>query len=939
MSLFILLMSMQTHVLATNDNINTNVFDYKTIQGYSLGDVAKFGIFANTYKIGGTIHSNFAAETFVRESIHTIGTDTGKGDSFIYIGAFEELTNAGNNSDWVGSMNLNSAVSLMSLGEKYTIEKKSDGKYYINVPSSNVQHKVSDHEIVLLENSNHAFDVKMQQSFDRLETIARNYMQLESTGSTIFDNSNWDENSEGVTLEEGSNVFHIDIDKLTETQDRSFTFNNISQASQVVINVDIPNNYSDTINFKKNMGNLSSNSADVGKILWNFGDYDGTINIGSMRGTLLAPRARINGSSSTTVGTLIGDYVYTEGTHYKNDFAGSDFEFVIPIFDHNAVFSMEKTISGLNEENKLIMDLNNPENNVIDISYAINFENIAASLVQEAKAKEIVLLVDTSGSMEWSINGGKDDIHINNQRLTIAKNAAKLFIDSVAQDENTSVGIVNFSSRGENKSNLVNVAQKIHNDNLKSAIDGLSAGGGTNVGDGLRLAKNMLNNGNDAEKYIVFLGDGKPTGFSYSAYSPSIHNNKNKNNVSFYKDIPQPSRANLYVESLDNVSYFTGSGVTSNVLINPGSIDHNNYASEYAKLMSSSLDGSGVRGYYIGFTNDGDVQGLLLEDDVRYSKFTTAATADELNEVYQEIADEIISSVYLQNFVFDETFPEGIKIESVSFGSQEYETRQPEVYDIYEEDQRLKAEFGNIIYELSEDGTVYEADPISFTVRAKVEEAKEYVIGADNSSALHYTDFDASEGEKYFEPIPFKAIMMNTDNRLTIVTDPAPMNSDADTPMIIMPAKSKIVGSKSNAFYPLNVTIKSENFEVDKVYVRYDATESSTEDLFDAEGKIKDSNDESWKKAYPESSESNLDSNSESDDDSMIGEPGFKAQSPEDSSSGEEDKDDEEIIPDVEGTLKIKDSGYYTIYAEDEHGNFIEETYRVILPEDLKGII
>lgn len=879
MSFLICILGMQVDSLA--GNVNVNVYDYKTIQGYSLGDAGAFGIFANTYEIAGSIESNFAAQTFIRQGNHTVGTKLNNGvagntETYLYVGNFDELTNAGINSEWVGPMNLNAPVSVFSVGEDYAVEKKADGKYYIRVPNHSIENKISDHPIEVLDNSNRTFDVQMVQSLRRLEAVAHNYMQLEATAGTMFDRSSWNQNSEGVNLEDGVNVFHIDVMDLTKYQDRSFVFDNIHRATQVIINVNIPRDYEETVVLRKNMDALSVYSEEVGKILWNFGDFDGTIEIGAMRGTVLAPNARIIGSSSATAGSLIGEYVYTQGTHYKNDFVKGDFEFEIPTFDYKATFAMDKTVN----PSILEMDLENPELNTIEINYELSFDPVPADVVQIAKQKEVVLIIDTSGSMEWDIHG--DETHqYGKQRMTIAKNAAHLFLDSMAEDENTQVGIVSFSTNASVRSEIKNVADNLQN--LKGTINQLRSGGGTNIGDGLRLAKSMLNNGNDAEKYVVFLGDGKPTGFSYERY---------------YTDWQSP-RVNLLVNNrrwermrLSDVDYYYGADETEKTLVNSGQLDYGNYASDYARVMSGALDTQQIKGYYIGFTKDADVEGLILDSDTKNSSFHYAETANDLEKIYQEIANEIKSSVYLQDIIFEETLPHGLKIKTINYLSDE-----PKLSRISEDKKEIHAEFGNRIYVLNDEQTAYVADPIRFSMIVDVASTGDYIIGANNSSAFHYIDFDTSPGHQYFDEIAFKAVMKNTDNVLTIDTH--------------LDAPTNLVEADNDGVY---IRATSQYFDIAGVYATY-----STSDDINAKDYERDqATGNSWPAINPATPD-NVYNATEADPDNNPDTP-----APADV---------------VIGQIPVNKTGYYTVYAVDIYGNYTIQTVYIIVKIDLPDII
>jgi len=108
---------------------------------------------------------------------------------------------------------------------------------------------------------------------------------------------------------------------------------------------------------------------------------------------------------------------------------------------------------------------------------------------------DIVLVFDRSGSMSGS-------------KINDAKDEAKMFVDTLLTPASTSIriGLVSFAS-----SVSANVGLTDDPTALKSAIDGLSADGGTHIQEALVQAKNMLLSSSAQNQIIVLLSDGEPT--------------------------------------------------------------------------------------------------------------------------------------------------------------------------------------------------------------------------------------------------------------------------------------------------------------------------------------------------------------------------------------------------------------------------------------------
>ncbi len=181
-----------------------------------------------------------------------------------------------------------------------------------------------------------------------------------------------------------------------------------------------------------------------------------------------------------------------------------------------------------------------------DNTYDITLKVVMSQTTTTAPgAAATVLVVDTSGSTDWCSECGfepefnliplgtqyhkKTCSRYNNSsfetRLDAEKTAALEFVDTFSgcvkngvYTENTAltryVAIVEFNSYGSVTQEWVNVATKDGYDKARSAVNKLSANGGTNLDDGLADANTLLGRDtvkNISAKNVIALTDGVPT--------------------------------------------------------------------------------------------------------------------------------------------------------------------------------------------------------------------------------------------------------------------------------------------------------------------------------------------------------------------------------------------------------------------------------------------
>lgn len=138
---------------------------------------------------------------------------------------------------------------------------------------------------------------------------------------------------------------------------------------------------------------------------------------------------------------------------------------------------------------------------------------------------DVVLVLDTSGSMAFGMDGGRNP-RPGKSRLDALKKAVNGFIDQTAEknldlsdDKKIQIGLVTYASEAQTQSQLTTDTSE-----LKKAINKLSANGATQADLGMQSAIDVLRNGNrpNRKQVVIFFTDGQPT--KNSAFSNSVAN-------------------------------------------------------------------------------------------------------------------------------------------------------------------------------------------------------------------------------------------------------------------------------------------------------------------------------------------------------------------------------------------------------------------------------
>ena len=128
----------------------------------------------------------------------------------------------------------------------------------------------------------------------------------------------------------------------------------------------------------------------------------------------------------------------------------------------------------------------------------------------EYKRKNIVFVLDCSGSMAYNMDGTKtSNVRSSEQRITKLKEQASSMINTLKADPENRYSVIKFAGSGG--AECVIKENKVTADRAVSAITSLTANGGTNYYSGLSLITQCLVQSEDCENIVIFITDGQPT--------------------------------------------------------------------------------------------------------------------------------------------------------------------------------------------------------------------------------------------------------------------------------------------------------------------------------------------------------------------------------------------------------------------------------------------
>ncbi|WP_240842640.1 vWA domain-containing protein [Acidaminobacter sp. JC074] len=430
------------------------------------------------------------------------------------------------------------------------------------------------------------------------------------------------------------------------------------------------------------------------------------------------------------------------------------FNIISPVFaveeDYKAGVSIERKFydkkgEGRKELENFVLDLEHTNNNKIYVEYTMNFAPIPkVEFPVEQKNKEIVLVIDTSGSMGSNLAGhGNYSPTDPKSRIYIVKEAATLFLNKLAANDKMKISLIEYASVGDVydfNNPMKNISKAIRIDDngnfiktgknqssydyIYNSINGLVDGGNTNIGDPLRLASKMIANSSKSgpadttDKYLVFLTDGQPWKYTPTS-STSGYSNYDKETLKIKK-------SSKYYNYHDGELSWTATE------------ENTDKAYEYSYLMADRLGGF-KKNYFLTFgpLNSGVLPTVTTRaGSASDAQHWFASTADDINTAYDEISKEIEADLKLADTFFEEILPDGLRFDLPT---------SDELHDKFDTDgQKVTFDMGTIAYKL--EGDQYVAQPQTFGYYITFDEPGEYVFAADKNK-FDYRDVE-DEGDE-----------------------------------------------------------------------------------------------------------------------------------------------------------------------------------------------
>ena len=437
-------------------------------------------------------------------------------------------------------------------------------------------------------------------------------------------------------------------------------------------------------------------------------------------------------------------------------------------------------------------DYNVNVNDEIEFKYKVTPGDIVVSDVNIPTQKEVVLVLDTSGSMSRDFSGNTTNIE-QNQKIYALKNAAKSFIDKCTGNNNIKIGIVPYSYYSGYKNEikeLMTVATSNDASSLRQYIDSIKPDGATNHGDGLRVAGSMLTDSNSnsaAQKYLIFLTDGEPTGITFTndnlgavpdlnIWATDQYGNKDKNVYTFMDGNNYTTNGYKYDYSttpnrIDNRYNYGWYGFQHNYYDinleqefsqenNLKYIDFNNTVldnipTKYAEVIGQKLKNDisnfheSTIAYGTSVVSDGKSSISKVNESMGGNLYS-AKDSNTIENIFKGLADEIVQEYTIDNVNFN------LKLsELLEFTPDEIKFNLEGNYQV--------APIDNIKYKLNSDKTKYIADPfyISFKVKAKA-------VGIVNVGELSNISYKNINGDIVNKEMPITKINI-IDNNLPYI--------------------------------------------------------------------------------------------------------------------------------------------------------------------------
>lgn len=363
-------------------------------------------------------------------------------------------------------------------------------------------------------------------------------------------------------------------------------------------------------------------------------------------------------------------------------------------------------------------------------------------------------------------------------RIGAARKALSTFVDRMYESDmknKISIALVDYDSfaRVENQKNIVSDSV----DSLKQNIAGLLASGGTNSGDGLRLASILLDD-NSKDKYVVFMTDGLATGWTYNR-DYNWYENLNMHYLYDYNsDRFDDETDNYYYQNnlinikdvSENTLKYTPEYTFDDYKVKVSS-NYDEYANYYLQTIAKNLIANNNITTYVVGVGDGSnaVQKLQNESLARNANYGLNSgdisnlyypvnDASKLESLYDTIAKDIISNIPIDNMKIELPFissqqmtmsqniADDVIVKSIKVNGEEVinnNSHDDSFFDL--SGNNMSGKLPEFSYSLNEESGLFEAEPMILEIKVKLPESMDNGnFGIGNTGLVSY---DVAYGE------------------------------------------------------------------------------------------------------------------------------------------------------------------------------------------------
>lgn len=461
--------------------------------------------------------------------------------------------------------------------------------------------------------------------------------------------------------------------------------------------------------------------------------------------------------------------------------------FIFPLCFSGSVTNAETNYPKIDVETST-KQIETPLGKEFEIKYKLIPHPIPVNAVNQKSEKNIVLVIDTSGSMN-------EGISYYQTKMEALKSAAKNFIEKFKNIPNVNIGIVSYSNFAAKQSEIISANNKYKD--LEYTIDKLDSNGGTNIGDGIRVGtKMLLNTDKNSKRYLVLMTDGEPTNLSYKSsdyigepinYYSSIcgwigydynHYYIDDDGYLYYRKIDYGKKyRNLW-------SYFGINDNENNLKIATYyTSDPDGYCLKYSKMMAANIYQNDISSFFIGFGRDSNKRKLKMianvangkpEDDENVTNYFDADSANAISNIYSSIADKIKKECVIQNVKLNLNLPKQIEISKNEINIEKQGNKDNKYM-------KYIKKIPNIIYKLNNSKTEYIADPIVITVKLKCKEEGSFTISHESANdSLTYNNVKDNEVKQKLPKISVNSKSFNGGFNINRKIVPESLNNQVD---------------------------------------------------------------------------------------------------------------------------------------------------------------